>query len=80
MDYIYRPWKNTEGQVGSYMLGPRAPERHKTETDEPLTGGRDDRLVCTQTNLLVKRLSLNRLQCGGCSTKYDTLTESQVVY
>ena len=34
----------------------------------------------TRTNLLVKRLSLNRSQCGGCSTKYDTPTESQVVY
>ena len=31
---------------------------------------------CTRTNLLVERLSLNRSQCGGCSTKYDTPTES----
>ena len=29
-----------------------------------------------RTNLLVERLSLNRSQCGGCSTKYDTPTES----
>ena len=32
------------------------------------------------TNLPVKRLSLNRSQWGGCSTKYDTPTETQVVY
>ena len=33
--------------------------------------------VCNmRTNLLVERLSLNRSQCGGCSTKYDTPTES----
>lgn len=24
----------------------------------------------------VERLSLNRSQCGGCSTKYNTLTET----
>jgi hypothetical protein len=29
-----------------------------------------------RTNLLVEGLSLNRSQCGGCSTKYDTPTES----
>ena len=33
--------------------------------------------VCNmRTNLLVERLSLNRSQCGGCSTKYDTPTET----
>ena len=26
-----------------------------------------------------QRLSLNRSQCGGCSTEYNTLTSSQVV-
>jgi hypothetical protein len=26
------------------------------------------------TNLSVLRMSLNRSQCGSCSTKYDTLT------
>ena len=29
----------------------------------------------TRTNLTVERLSLNRSQCGGCSTKYDTPTD-----
>ena len=29
-----------------------------------------------RTNLPVERLSLNRSQCGGCSTKYDTPTEN----
>lgn len=34
---------------------------------------RSVRLV--RTNLTVERLSLNRSQCGGCSTKYDTPTD-----
>ena len=29
-----------------------------------------------RTNLTVKRLSFNRSQCGSCSTKYDTPTET----
>lgn len=33
-----------------------------------------------RTNLRVTRLSLNRSQQGVCSTKYDTLTRTQVVY
>lgn len=37
---------------------------------------RDLMPVLCGTNLLVERLSLNRSQCGGCSTKYDTPTES----
>lgn len=29
-----------------------------------------------RTNRLVERLSLNRSQCGGCSTRYDTPTKN----
>ena len=29
--------------------------------------------LADKTNLSVKRMSLNRSQCGSCSTKYDTL-------
>ena len=28
--------------------------------------------LADKTNLSVKRMSLNRSQCGSCSTKYDT--------
>ncbi len=41
---------------------------------------RTDGVRLERTNLSVKGLSLNRSQCGSCSTKYDTPTETQVVY
>ena len=60
---------------------PTLPRRHRPEE-----GGRTeasklpfvpqprqaDLLPLSETNQLVKGLSLNRSQCGGCSTKYDT--------
>ena len=45
---------------------------------EPLSPSTPDRrcVRLKRTNLPVERLSLNRSQCGGCSTEYDTPTES----
>ena len=40
----------------------------------------DKTCLTDKTNLSVKRMSLNRSQCGSCSTEYDTLTCTQVVY
>ena len=36
--------------------------------------------LADKTNHPVKRLSLNRSQCGSCSTKYDTSAGTKVVY
>ena len=40
------------------------------------------RMTCLadKTNHPVERLSLNRSQCGSCSTKYDTSADTEVVY
>ena len=36
--------------------------------------------LADKTNHPVERLSLNRSQCGSCSTKYDTSAGTEVVY
>ena len=64
-------------------------ETHHSRADEsqaqawePRHEDREYRTTCLadKTNHPVKRLSLNRSQCGSCSTKYDTSAGTEVVY
>ena len=48
----------------------------------PLSTTASRKMTCLadKTNHPVERLSLNRSQCGSCSTKYDTSADTEVVY
>ena len=57
--------------------GKQSVEHFIQQSIAPETDARPPRCVrLKRTNLPVVRLSLNRSQYGGCSTKYDTPTES----
>ena len=65
------------GCKGNERGKPTSVEHFIQQSIAPETDARPPRCVrLKRTNLPVVRLSLNRSQYGGCSTKYDTPTES----
>ena len=66
-----------QGRAGWLQLQLQVPEKNKEKVERyPERRSSQTRVATTcladKTNHPVERLSLNRSQCGSCSTKYDT--------
>ena len=55
-------------------LGRKHTQHTECEVCPPRVLARGAATAVGRTNLSVERMSLNRSQCGSCSTKYDTVT------
>jgi hypothetical protein len=68
------PRKNKSTREGAAAIAAAGRPRQASSTSRKSTKCQM-RVRLARTNLTVERLSLNRSQCGGCSTKYDTPTD-----